>query len=105
MAMTTSKMRTAVTALVLLMLAAGMTPAQEQLIGEVTVEGNDYVAREPILDAVKDILKVGEPFTQERANEAVAVVKRMGYFDDVTTSVEPMDGGVRVRAGGAGMPV
>jgi len=69
---------------------------QEQLISEVTVEGNNYVAREAILDVVKDILKVGEPFTQEKAAEARKLVMAMGYFDDVTTSVEAVEKGVRV---------
>jgi len=96
MAMTTRTMLAALGGLLLLTLAAGTAPAQEQLIGEVTVEGNDYVAREPILEAVKDILKVGEPFTQERAVQARDVVMRMGYFDDVSTSLEQIAGGVRV---------
>jgi len=50
------------TALMLLTLTGALGWAQEPLIGEVKVEGNNYVAREPILEAVKDILKIGEPF-------------------------------------------
>ena len=96
MPMTTRTTTAALMALVLLGAVASTAPAQEQLIGEVTVEGNDYVAREPILDAVKDILKVGEPYTQERATRAREVIMAMGYFDDVTTSLEQIEGGVRV---------
>lgn len=84
------------TALMLLTLTGALGWAQEPLIGEVKVEGNNYVAREPILEAVKDILKIGEPFTQQRAAQAREVIMRMGYFDDVTTSVEQIPGGVRV---------
>jgi len=45
---------------------AGPTSAQEQLIAEVTIETTSdvaYVANEAILDVVKDVLKVGEPYT------------------------------------------
>ncbi len=66
------------------------------LIGEVVVEGNDYVAREPILDVVKDVLVVGQEFTDTRATEARRLIMRMGYFDDVTLSVEQLEEGVRV---------
>lgn len=66
------------------------------LIAEVVVEGNDYVAREAILDAVKDVLKVGEEYTDIKAAEARRLVDRMGYFDDVTLSTERLDTGVRV---------
>jgi len=90
-------MTAALGALLLLTLTAGEALAQEQLIGEVTVEGNDYVAREPVLDAVKDILKVGDVYSDENAQKARDVVMRMGYFDDVTTSVQQIEGGgVRV---------
>jgi outer membrane protein insertion porin family len=75
---------------------ATVAAAQEQLIAEVTVEGNDYVAREAILDAVKDVLKVGEAYTEQSATAARRLVMGMEYFDDVTTSTEPMEKGVRV---------
>ena len=78
---------------------AGPTSAQEQLIAEVTIETTSdvaYVANEAILDVVKDVLKVGEPYTEEKATEACELVMRMGYFDDVTTSIEQVPKGVRV---------
>ncbi len=92
-------MRTLMIAPVLLAIIAGgatVAVGQGELIGEVTVEGNDYVAREPILDAVKDILKVGDVFTPENATQAQELILRMGYFDDVATSFETIEGGVRV---------
>lgn len=69
---------------------------QNPLIAEVVVEGNDYVAREAILDTVKDVLKVGEEYTPVKAAEARRLVDRMGYFDDVTLSTEQLGNGVRV---------
>ncbi|MGD9497206.1 MAG: outer membrane protein assembly factor [Armatimonadota bacterium] len=81
-----------------LLTSCALAVAQDQnpLVGEVVVEGNDYVAREAILDVVKDVLKVGEEFTAVKAAEARRLVDRMGYFDEVTLSTEPMDQGVRV---------
>ncbi len=70
--------------------------ADRPLIGEVVVEGNDFVAREPILGAVADVLKVGEEYTETKGAEAIRLVERMGYFDDVTLSTEQMDQAVRV---------
>ncbi len=80
----------------LLVASGGAAVAQDPLIGEVTVEGNDYVAREPIIDAVKDILKVGDTYTADKAANAREVIMRLGYFDEVTPAVEEMEGGVRV---------
>ncbi len=79
-------------------LVAGAS-AQEQLIAEVTVENTSevaYVAKEAILDVVKDVLKVGEPYTEEKAAQARNLVMKMGYFDDATTSTEQAPKGVRV---------
>lgn len=70
--------------------------ADRPLIGEVVVEGNDFVAREPILAAVQDVLKVGEEYTETKGAEAIRLVSRMGYFDEVTISTEQMEQGVRV---------
>ena len=70
--------------------------ADRPLIGEVAVEGNDFVAREPILGAVAEVLKVGEEYAETKGAEASRLVERMGYFDDVTLSTEQMDQAVRV---------
>lgn len=89
--------RTLMVALALALAGAGAwCQAQNPLIAEVVVEGNDYVAREAILDSVKDVLKVGEEYTQVKAAEARKLVDRMGYFEDVTMSVEQLQTGVRV---------
>ncbi|MGC9317966.1 MAG: BamA/OMP85 family outer membrane protein [Armatimonadota bacterium] len=82
----------------LVMLACMPAPAQEAtpIIGEVVVEGNDFVAREPILDVVKEVLTVGEELTPTKAAEARRLVAEMGYFDEVNISVERLEEGVRV---------
>ncbi|MFW5866390.1 MAG: POTRA domain-containing protein [Armatimonadota bacterium] len=85
-----------VIALTVLTCIAAWGQADRPLIGEVVVEGNDFVAREPIIAAVQDVLKVGEEYTETKAVEATQLVRRMGYFDEVTLSTEEMDRGVRV---------
>ncbi len=69
---------------------------ENPLIREIVVEGNDFVAREPILDVVKDVLTVGEEFTPMKAAEARRLVDRMGYFSEVNISTEALEDGVRV---------
>ena len=80
-----------------LILPTTIAGAQEaRLIENVQVEGNDYIPREGILDEVKDILVVGQPFTTERQNAARQAVMRMGYFDDVQVTAEDTEKGVSV---------
>ncbi|MFW6156320.1 MAG: hypothetical protein ACOC7J_03285, partial [Armatimonadota bacterium] len=54
----------AVIALTALVAAGAWAQEETPLIGEVVVEGNDFVAREPIISAVEDVLKVGEEYTE-----------------------------------------
>ncbi len=70
--------------------------ADRPLIAEVVVEGNDFVAREPILQQVQEVLKVGEEYTEAKGTEATRLVKKMGYFDEVSISTEQTEDGVRV---------
>ena len=80
-------------ALTALICTGAWAQAERPLIGEIVVEGNDFVAREPIMAAVADVLKVGEEYTDAKGQEAVRLVTRMGYFEDVTISTEPLPAG------------
>lgn len=71
-------------------------PVSGPLIVAVEVEKNEYISRDAILDAVKGILRVGEVFTPQRAQEARAAVMKMGYFADVQVSQEVSGQGVKV---------
>ncbi len=75
----------------------GPASAQEQpLIAEVAVEGNQYISADVILDEVKDILKIGEPYTEQSAEAARQVVADLGYFDTVAISYEQVGEDVKV---------
>lgn len=66
------------------------------LIEAVEVQDNDYIPREGILDEVKDILKPGEAFTEQRAKAARDALMAMGYFDDVQITTQATAQGVNV---------
>ena len=89
---------TAILLAMMSMLLCGAALAEEErpLIGEVVVEGNDFVSREAIIDVVSELLKPGEELTATRRAEARRLVMRMGYFDEVTISTEQLEVGVRV---------
>ncbi len=75
----------------------GPVGAQQQpLIAEVTVEGNQYISADVILDEVKDILKIGEPYTEQKAEAARKAVDDLGYFDTVAVSYEQVGEDVKV---------
>ena len=40
--------------------------------------------------------KIGEPISQEKTNEDIKSIFKMGYFDDVKVEIEPFEGGVKV---------
>jgi outer membrane protein insertion porin family len=69
---------------------------EAQLIEAVEVQGNDYIPKEGILDEVKDILKPGEAFTDQRAKAARDALMAMDYFDDVQITTRASAQGVTV---------
>ncbi len=48
--------------------------------------------------AVKSRLshKIGEPLSQEKTNEDIKTIFKMGYFEDVKAEIEPFEGGVKL---------
>ncbi len=66
------------------------------LITGVRVDGLESIAKEAVLDEVKNILKVGEPMNDDKAAAARVAVMKMGYFDEATISGEPNQGGMLV---------
>lgn len=40
--------------------------------------------------------KIGEPISQEKTNEDIKTIFKMGYFDDAKAEIEPFEGGVKL---------
>lgn len=79
------------------LILAGHALAQDaKLIEGARVVGNDYIPQEGILDEVKDILKPGETFDEQRSKAAKDALMAMGYFDSVELSTEASPKGVTV---------
>jgi outer membrane protein insertion porin family len=88
---------TLATALTTLPLALAPAAAQQgPLIVSVTVAGNQYISRDAVLYAVKDILKIGEVYSDQKATAAHDAVMRMGYFADAEVSTQAVAQGVTV---------
>ncbi|MBN1255436.1 MAG: outer membrane protein assembly factor BamA [Deltaproteobacteria bacterium] len=64
--------------------------AQEGVIKEIIVFGNERVDKEVILKEIGS--KAGEDFSQERVREDVKAVYRLGYFRDVQVDVSETEG-------------
>jgi outer membrane protein insertion porin family len=73
-------------------LAIAQEVAQEGVIKELVVFGNERVEEAIILKEIKS--KVGEPFSSEMVREDVKAVYRLGYFRDVQVDVAETRGGV-----------
>ena len=76
----------------LLVASVALGLAQEGIIKEIVVFGNERVDKAIILNEITS--KVGEPFSQERISADTKAVYRLGYFRDVQVDVSETEGGV-----------
>ena len=80
----------------LLLLLPPPAHAQENLIVSIEVTGNEYISRDAILDAVKNILPIASDYAAQKGKDAQTAVMRMGYFADATVSAEVTPDGTKV---------
>lgn len=66
------------------------------LISEVRVEGAGYVSADAVRDAVKDLLKPGQPYSVQKVMEAQQLIMKMGYYDQVTVAPKLVTEGLQV---------
>jgi len=64
--------------------------AQEGVVKEIVVFGNERVDQEIILQEIKS--KAGDPFSQEKVREDIKAIYRLGYFQDVQVDVSETEG-------------
>jgi outer membrane protein insertion porin family len=78
--------------MLLFLLVTSVAPAvaQQGVIKEIVIFGNERVDNRIILKEVKS--KVGEPFSQEKVREDIKAIYRLGYFRDVQVDVAETKG-------------
>ncbi len=80
--------------LIVNMLLPGIVSAQDQVIGEVVIAGNENISKEAIMTVVA--LKPGTKFTEEAVQQAKTAIEGMGLFERVVVGTETTDQGVNV---------
>lgn len=76
----------------LLLTSVALGQAQEGVVKEIVVFGNERVAQEIILQEIKS--KAGDPFSQEKVREDIKAIYRLGYFQDVQVDVSETEGAI-----------
>jgi len=78
--------------MLLLLLVTSVAPAvaQQGVIKEIVVFGNERVDNRIVLKEIKS--KVGEPFSPEKVREDIKAIYRLGYFRDVQVDVAETKG-------------
>jgi len=83
-----------IVALFLLVTSVASGLAQEGVIKEIVVFGNERVEQEIILQEIES--KPGDAFSQERVREDIKAIYRLGYFQDVQIDVSETAGEIRL---------
>lgn len=81
--------------LVSIIIAPALLFAQEQpLINSIEINGLKRI--DEIAVKSKITQRAGEPISQEKTNEDIKSIFKMGYFDDVRAEIEPFEGGIKL---------
>jgi outer membrane protein insertion porin family len=75
---------------------ASATPYAEELpiINSIEIKGLKRIEESAVKSKITQ--KVGEPISQEKTNEDIKTIYKMGYFDDVRAEIEPFEGGIKL---------
>ena len=79
-----------------MLIAASSALAQEQLpvVNSIEVKGLKRVEEGAVKSKITQ--KVGEPLSNEKVSDDIKSIFKMGYFDDVKTEIDPMEGGMKL---------
>ena len=80
--------------LTVFMLVSGTIAAEENKITKLSVDGNQHIAAEKILDQVE--AKSGDIFDKEALRNDLKNIMDLGYFQDVSASFKHHEGGLEV---------
>jgi outer membrane protein insertion porin family len=88
-------MRTMALAAFFLLIMSGVALAQElPLVSKIEIQGLKRIEEGAIRAKISQ--KIGEPVSEDRVNEDIKSIFKMGYFDDVKAEIEPFEGGVKL---------
>lgn len=81
--------------LLTLLLTPGIIYSQElPVINSIEIKGIERI--DEIAVKSKITQRSGEPISQEKTNEDIKNIFKMGYFDDVRAEIEPLEGGIKL---------
>ncbi len=82
--------------LVTILLLASFTGlfAQEPLVNSIVVRGTKRIEEGAVKSKISQ--KLGEPVSQDKTNEDIKTIFKMGYFEDVRVEIESFEGGVKL---------
>ena len=69
--------------------------AQElPVVNSIEIQGIKRIEETAIKSKISQ--KVGEPISQEKVNEDIKTIFKMGYFEDARVEIEPFEGGIKL---------
>ncbi|MEW6674840.1 MAG: outer membrane protein assembly factor BamA [Nitrospirota bacterium] len=78
-----------------LVLTSGILYAQElPIVNSIEIRGLKRIEESAVKSRI--IQKLGEPISQDKTNEDIKNIFKMGYFDDVRAEIEPLEGGIKL---------
>lgn len=81
--------------LISVIIAPALLFAQEQpVINSIEIKGLKRIDEIAVKSRITQ--RAGEPISQEKTNEDIKSIFKMGYFDDVRAEIEPFEGGIRL---------
>jgi outer membrane protein insertion porin family len=81
--------------LIFFILTAGYICAQElPTINSIEIRGLKRIEETAVKSKITQ--RPGEPISQEKTNEDIKNMFKMGYFDDVRAEIEPFEGGIKL---------
>jgi outer membrane protein insertion porin family len=81
--------------LISVIIAPALLFAQEQpVINSIEIKGLKRIDEIAVKSRITQ--RAGEPVSQEKTNEDIKSIFKMGYFDDVRAEIEPFEGGIKL---------
>ncbi|MDI6889458.1 MAG: outer membrane protein assembly factor BamA [Thermodesulfovibrionales bacterium] len=90
-----SKIRMLFLLIIILFLMPGVIYAQElPVVNTIEIKGLKRIEESAVKSKITQ--ELGEPVSQDRVNEDIKNIFKMGYFDDARAEIEPFEGGIKL---------